>query len=146
MQLPINYKEESWMHEHRSWCFFAFILIGISAIALLYFADARFSQEYEALQSVPQMSSKYVRIQIEFESEKRAFEGSAENNLTLQAALTEIADIASLPMALENNEIAAIGAVKNNGRGWRVYRNDASLSNPLSYVLKGGDRITLRYE
>lgn len=146
MPLPPNYQKESWMHEHQSWHFFAFIAIGALAITVLFFADLRFSREYEALQSAPLANSKKVRIQIEFESEKRAFEGKAEDNLTLHAALAEIADIANLSMDIENDEIAAIGTVKNEEKDWKVYLNDVPLSDPLSYALKGGDRITLRYE
>lgn len=138
------------MHEHQVWCFVLFIVIGVSAIALLFYADLKFTEEYQALQSVPEVKSSreatLVYIQIELGSEKRAFEGSAREGLTLRAALSEISELASLAMVLNSNGVAAIGTAKNNGKEWRVYKNDALLSSPLSYEFQGGERITLRYE
>lgn len=150
MPLPSQYSGNSWLHEHRAWCFFTFLFVGVAAIGVLFFADAEFGKEYQALQSAPEIKSKQetslVRIQIEFGDEKRAFEGRAGNGLTLGAALSEISGISGLDLATSENGIAAIGTVKNDEKEWRVYKNDKPLPAPLSYTLRGGDRIMLRYE
>lgn len=138
------------MHEHRGWCFFAFIGIGVAAIAVLFFADSSFTAEYQAMQSVSETKSKQetlnVFIQIELGTERRAFEGRAKNNLTLQGALEEISKTAGLAMIMNSSGIGAIGDIENKEKEWRVYKNDKPLPAPLSYVLRGGDMITLRYE
>lgn len=137
-------------YTHRWWYWLILLAAALLGILAIFFANARFLREYQQSQEtfavVPKAQSVTVRISIQLEK-LRVFEGDALAGMTVGSALREISETARLDLAIKNGVISELGGKKSGKSGaWTVSLNGRILARPADALLKGGDRLELRYQ
>ncbi|OHA01197.1 MAG: hypothetical protein A3H71_03060 [Candidatus Sungbacteria bacterium RIFCSPLOWO2_02_FULL_48_13b] len=136
---------------HGSFYFMIFLLVAAMGFGIIIWANYEFSKEDqmqgENVQSVNRPVSK-VRVQLEFSNTKRAFEGTASPALSVEGALKQVAAVADLNLRIKNGAVLAVGDKQSSETSgvWKLYINGENISDGLSQLVHGGDRIVLRYE
>ncbi|MBU6415026.1 hypothetical protein KGQ34_02175 [Patescibacteria group bacterium] len=90
-----------------------------------------------------------VKIVIDFgNGKKRAFGGSLAPDMTVEAALDASRSVAGISYVVEGSRVVEIGGVRVTAdKKWHVYVNDSQEDGiPVSYLLKPGDTVTVRYQ
>lgn len=135
---------------HQTWYWVIFLVFAVLALILLSFVNLQFERDFHDSQNTPLAVSKeqavIIRVLIDFGGNMRAFEGEAEKDMTLRRALENIADIGRLELRIVDGKLVSLGGKASGKSGrWNIYANDGLVSD-MSRMLKGGDRIAIKYE
>ena len=131
--------------------FVYFILVALIAFAVIAWANFEFYQETNSVSGVQAVVGarpmNRVRLQVEFDATKRAFEGPVAPGMNVASALTQIATDGYVNLRIKDGKLLALaGKTSGSSGAWRVYLNGSPASAGLGEALHAGDRVVLRYE
>ena len=139
---------DSKSHSPKYWYLFG----AIVAVAVVFFVWANSEITKEYLQPFPAKQAQNadrVKIVIDFgNGKKRAFGGSLVPDMSVERALEASRSVAGISYVVEGTRVVEIEGVRVTvNKKWRVYVNDSTEDGvPVSYLLKPGDTVTVRYQ
>ncbi len=129
-----------------------YIFSAFVAVAFVFFvwANSEIIKDYSQLFPEKQSQSMdRVKIVIDFgNGQKRAFGGQLMPDMTVERALEASHSVAGISYAVEGPQVVEIDGVKVTvSKQWHVFVNDSTSDGvPVSYLLKPGDTVTIRYQ
>lgn len=139
--------------EHNAHYWLVFVAVAAIAFNLFVSWTNEFAGDMQALTSDGALAAvsstdDSVRVLIDFGSRKRAFEGSAEQNMTVASALDEIASVAKFSVRVEDGQIVSVdGQANSDTAQWSVYLNDILVQTAIDEeALKAGDKVSIVFE
>lgn len=137
------------LHSSNYWYIFGAVVCA--AIVFFLWVNSEISREYSQLfpQAKQAQTAGKVKILIDFgNGKKRAFGGSLAPDMTVERALDASRSVAGISYSVEGERVVEIGGVRITAdKKWHVYVNDLQKDGvPVSYLLKPGDAVTVRYQ
>lgn len=137
------------LHSSKYWYLFGAVVAA--AFVFFVWANSEISREYSQLfpSAKQAQNAGKVKILIDFgNGKKRAFGGSLTQDMTVERALEASRSVAGISYVVEGGRVVEIGGVQVTAdKKWHVYVNDSQKDGvPVSYLLKPGDAVMVRYQ
>ncbi len=135
------------LHSSKYW----YILGALVAVAVVFivWANLKISKEFQPVPVKQAQNVDRVKILIDFgNGKKRAFGGQLTPDMSVARALEASRSVAGISYTLEGARVVEIEGVRVTvSKKWHVYVNDSTEDGvPISYLLKPGDTVTVRYQ
>lgn len=135
-------------HSTKYWYILGAVVL-VAAVFVMW-ANSEISKEFFSLFPAKQaQNANRVKIVIDFgNGKKRAFGGQLMPDMTVERALAVSHSVAGISYVIEGSRVVEIEGVRVTvNKKWHVYVNDSAQDSiPVTYLMKPGDVVTVRYQ